>query len=56
MFWFLNRHGEPYEWTDEIPEDDTDFQSFLDENDRTGVYPDVSAELPGVEMEAEERE
>ena len=53
-FWFLNRCGEPYEWTDEIPEDDPDFQGLLDENDGTAVYPDVSAELPGVLLESEE--
>ena len=55
-FRFLNRHGEPYEWTDEVPEDDPDFQGLLDENEDTAVYPDVSAELPGVELESEERD
>ena len=55
-FRFLNRHGEPYEWTDEVPEDDPDFQGLLDEDEGTAVYPDVSAELQGVELEAEERE
>ncbi len=55
-FRFLNRCGEPYEWTDKIPEDDPDFQGLLDENDSTAVYPDVSAELPGVELESEERD
>jgi len=55
-FRFLNRRGEPYEWTDEVPEDDPDFQGVLDENEGTAVYPDVSAELPGVELEAEECE
>jgi hypothetical protein len=28
-FWFLNRRGEPYEWTDEVPEDDPDLQREL---------------------------
>jgi hypothetical protein len=56
MFRFLNQHGEPYEWTDEVPEDDPDFQGLLDEDKGTAVYPDISAELPGVELEAEERE
>jgi hypothetical protein len=28
-FWFLNRQKEPYKWTNEIPEDDTDFQGLL---------------------------
>jgi hypothetical protein len=54
-FRFLNRRGEPYEWTEEVPEDDPDFQGLLDENGGTAVYPDVSAELPGVELEPEER-
>jgi hypothetical protein len=39
---------------DEILEDDPDFQGLLDEYDCTAVYPDVSAELPGVELESEE--
>jgi len=56
MFWFLNQCGEPYEWTDKVPEDDPDFQGLLDEDEGTAVYPDISAELPGVELEAEERE
>ena len=55
-FWFLNRRGEPYEWTDEVPKDDPEFQGLLDENEDTAVYPDVSAELPGVELEVEERD
>ena len=55
-FRFLNRRGKPYEWTDTIPEDDPDFQGLLDETDDTAVYPDVSAELPGVELESEERD
>jgi hypothetical protein len=55
-FWFLNRRGEPYKWTDKVPEDNPDFQGLLDENEGTAVYPDVSAELPGVELEAEERD
>ena len=56
MFRFLNRRGEPYEGTDEVPEDDPDFQGLLDENEDTAVYPDVSAKLPGVELESEERD
>jgi hypothetical protein len=54
-FRFLNRQKEPYKWTDEVPEDDTDFQGLL-ENEEEAVYPDVSDELPGVELEAEERD
>jgi hypothetical protein len=56
MFRFLNRRGKPYKWTDEVPEDDPDFQGLLDENNDTAVYPDVSAELPGVELESEEQD
>jgi hypothetical protein len=52
----LNQRGEPYEWMDEVPEDDPEFQGLLDENKDTAVYPDVSAELPGVELEVEERD
>ena len=53
-FQFLNQRGEPYEWTDKVPEDGPEFQGLLDENEGTAVYPDVSAELPGVELEVEE--
>ena len=55
-FRFLNRRNEPYEWTDEVPEDDPEFQGLLDENEDTAVYPDISAELPGVELEEDERD
>ncbi len=44
-FRFLNRRQEPYEWTDKVPEDDSDFQCLLEE---PVPYPDLSAELPGV--------
>jgi hypothetical protein len=54
-FRFLNQQKEPYKWTDEIPEDDTDFQGLL-ENEEEAIYPNVSAELPGVELKAEERD
>ena len=47
-FWFLNRRKEPYEWTDEVPEDDWDYQGLLEE---PAPYPDLSAELPGVLLE-----
>ena len=55
-FQFLNQRGEPYEWTDKVPEDGPEFQGLLDENEGTAVYPDVSAELPGVELEVEEHD
>jgi hypothetical protein len=54
-FRFLNQQKESYEWTDEVPEDDTDFQGLL-KDEEEAVYPDVSAEPPGVELEAEERD
>jgi hypothetical protein len=50
-FRFLNRSKEPYEWTDEIPEDDPDFQGLLEE---PAPYPDLSAELPGVLLDDED--
>ena len=53
---FLNRRGEPYEWTDKVPEDDPEFQGLLDKAEDTAVYPDVSAELPGVTLEEQERD
>ena len=53
---FLNRRGEPYEWTDEVPEDDPEFQGLPDENEDTAVYPDISAELPGVALDEQERD
>ncbi len=54
-FRFLNRRKEPYEWTDSVPEDDPEFQGLL-ENEEEAVYPDISAELPGVVLEEEERD
>ncbi len=54
-FRFLNRQKEPYKWTDDVLEDDTDFQGLL-EDEEEAIYPDVSAELPGVELKAEERD
>ncbi|KAL3796182.1 hypothetical protein ACHAW5_005865 [Stephanodiscus triporus] len=47
---------EPYEWTNEVPEDDPEFQGLLDENKDTAVYPDISAKLPGVELEEDEQD
>jgi hypothetical protein len=54
--WFLNRHGEPYEWTDKVLEDDPEFQGLLDETEDTAGYPDISAELPGVLLEEQEQD
>ncbi len=55
-FWFLNRRKEPYEWSNEVPEDDPKFQGLLDKNDEMAVFPDISAELPGVELEENKRD
>ncbi len=52
-FCFLNQQAQPYEWTDEVPEDDMEFQGFLEE-DEAAPYPNLSAEPPGVELEREE--
>jgi hypothetical protein len=49
-FRFLNQRKEPYEWTDEVPEDDPEFQGLHKE---TAQYPDIPAKLPGVELERE---
>ena len=55
-FRFLHQRKEAYEWTDEEPEDDDDFQGLLEDEEDAAPYPDISAELPGVELAAEERE
>jgi hypothetical protein len=39
-----------------VPEDDDNFQGLLEEEEAAAPYPDISAELPGVELESEERE
>jgi hypothetical protein len=54
-FSFLNRRKEPYEWTDLVPKEDPEFQGLLD-NEEEAAYPEISAELPGVELEEEERD
>ena len=38
-----------------MPEDDPEFQGLL-ENDDKALYPDISAELPGLALEIEERD
>ena len=53
-FRFVNRRAEPYEWMDEVPEDDSELQRLLEEEEDTAPYPDISAEPPGVELELEE--
>ena len=52
-FRFLNCRAAPFEWTDEVPENNAEFQGLLEEEEPT-PYPDVSIELPGVELEYEE--
>ncbi len=52
-FRFLDRRKEPYEWTDSVPEDNPEFQGLLD-NEEEAPYPEISAELPGVELDEEE--
>ncbi len=47
------RWWEPYEWTDTVPEDDPEFQGLLEDKEEV-AYPDISAELPGVELESKE--
>jgi hypothetical protein len=54
MFRFVDRRAEPYEWTDEVPEDDSELQGLLEEEEDMAPYPDISAEPPGVELESEE--
>ncbi len=51
-FCFLNWQLAPFEWTDSVPEDDYKFQGLLEEEE--AAFPDISAELPGVELKAEE--
>ena len=49
-FWFLNRNKEPFDWTDEVPDDDVEIQGLLGEE---APFPDISSELPGVILEDE---
>ena len=44
-FQFLNRNKEPFDWTDEIPDNDGEFQGLLGEET---PFPDISSGLPGV--------
>jgi len=50
-FSFLNRKKPPFSWTDEVPEDDKEFQGLLEEE---AHFPDVSTELPGVDLERDQ--
>ena len=49
-FWFLNRNKEPFDWTDEVPDDDGEFQGLLGEE---APFPDISSKPPGVILEDE---
>ena len=49
-FRFLNRNREPFDWTDEIHDDDEEFQGLLGEE---APFSDISSELPGVILEDE---
>ena len=53
-FRFKSRRHEPYKWTDEVPKDNPVFQSLLSNDEEMALYPDISAELPGVELEEDE--
>ena len=48
-FRFLNQQMELCRWTDVVPKDDPEFQGLLEEEE-PAAYPDVLAELPGVEL------
>ncbi len=50
-FCFLNWNKDTFTWTDEVPADDPAFQGLLKEEE--AVYPDITAELPGVPLEEE---
>ena len=47
-FQFLNRNKEPFDWTDEAPDDYRKFQGLLGEE---SLFPDISSKLPGVVIE-----
>jgi hypothetical protein len=53
-FRFLNRKKEPYEWTDDVPKDDPEFQGLLEDKVEMAAYPDISVKMPGVELKEEE--
>ncbi len=40
--------------TDEVPEDDPEFQGLLEDKVEMAAYPAISAKMPGVELEEEE--
>ncbi len=50
-FRFLNCNKDPFDWTDAVPADGPAFQGLLEEEEGVAVYPDISAEFPGVTLE-----
>ena len=52
---FANRNRKDFDWSDEVPIDDQRFQGLL-VLEPVAQYPDVPAELPGIEMEDEDGE
>jgi hypothetical protein len=50
-FHFLNWNKDTFTWTDEVLADNPVFQDLLKEEE--AVYPDITAELPGVPLEKE---
>ncbi len=55
-FCFLNQRKDAYKWTHKVPTGENVFQGLLEDKEEAVPYPDISAELSGVELEAEERE
>jgi hypothetical protein len=54
-FRFLNRQKEPYKWTDEVPEEDLEFQGLLKaDTEEAAAYPNISTKLPEVELTSKE--
>jgi hypothetical protein len=50
-FRLLNQNKDAFTWTDKVPADNPAFQGLLKEEE--AVYPDITAELPGVPLEEE---
>jgi hypothetical protein len=50
-FCFLNWNKDAFRWTDKVPADNPNFQCLPKEEE--AVYPDITAELPGVPLEEE---
>jgi hypothetical protein len=40
---------------DKVPKYNSDFQGPLENKEEEAIYPDISAELPGVELEEDEQ-